>query len=234
MVMPDCQSKNTPSEISIGYISLQKYKYADTDTMQFGYVISPNVRGLEEVELEVSPDNSPSTSRPIRFRLEYTKDGGVTWDDIYYIEDDMLEDDDKYGYVATFNGTTVIGTSDELIWEQIVADSEEGPIKFRVRTVQYYSDGTPNDNGEPMDARAQYIRVHKFTIKTNYVGINSNTIALEPFFTLRDNTIESLNGEVTVYNIVGQIIDKGERITLMDGVYIVESKAGISQKVIIK
>ncbi|MBN2610001.1 MAG: hypothetical protein JXB00_00430 [Bacteroidales bacterium] len=217
MVMPTCPSKNTPSNVSLGYMQLGKSMDLGTATEKLCALTFPPVQNLISIYLEVSPDNSPipapdPNERHIYFYVEYSKDNGDSWQ-VNKIHDETLDKaGDKHTYDAAGSFT---------VFNEMKTASETGPIVIRV-----FTDPQPGLN-------PQRLRIHKAMVIADKVSSLTDYITDNEFITVLNGVIISKTGTVKVYNIHGQLIGSGDKVSVKNGIYIVASEDGRTQKVMV-
>ncbi len=218
MVMPTCPSKNTPSQVSLGYMQLGKSNDLGTENAKLCAITCPPVKNLVSLYLEVSPDNTPipapdPNERHIYYYIEYSKDNGTTWQ-MNSIHDETLS---KAGDKHTYDTLSAFPAFNEM-----KTASQAGPIVIRI-----YTDPQPT-------AYPQRLRIHKIIITADKVsGINSYNIDDDQFI-IRGGVIIAKEGIVKVYNTVGQLIGTGTMVSVNDGIYIVKINNGRTHKVVIR
>jgi len=216
MIMPTCPPKDEPPVVSIGYIQMAKAWYLDTDTPRFGSITSPPISNLTKLYLEVSPDVTPRADRHVITFIEYSLDDGETWEEInaQYI----IQEQNKKGDTVTFLPAI------DFAFEAIATASQSSPITLRVRTGTY-----PGEESQP-----QRVRVHKIEIwADSESGINRHILYDKPFDVI-NNLIIAREGTVTVYNILGKLIDTGKTVHVNEGIYIVKTADGNTHKVCVR
>ena len=208
MIMPTCPSKNEPSEVSLGYIQMAKAYNLGTDTAIFGSITGPAVTNLQSYYVETSPDVTPLDTRHIYFLVEYSKDGGATWEPNAIKDETLTKNGDSHTYEA--GGLF-------FAFDEMIAASQEGPIHLRV------SSGAD-----------QRVRIHKIIITAEaHSGITPQVLYDKPFDVI-NNLIIAREGTVTVYNILGKLIDTGKTVYVNEGIYIVRTADGNTHKVCIR
>lgn len=218
-VMPTCESKNTPSDVSAGYVQLAK-AFAlvsfNTDTADLGQIISPPLTNLTEIYIEFSPDVTPNNKRHIVAWIQYSIDDGASWDSIVLIEYMVPEGDEgKNGDVITYDDT-------DYAFAAMKTASEAGPIRLKIVAAK-----SKTFWGED----PQRMRVHYWSI-TGTVGIDDRRIVEnKPFYIIRGNTIIAIDKPIKVYNALGQLMGSGQSVTVQTGIYIVKAENGLAKKV---
>lgn len=210
MIMPTCTSKHPETTIvKTGYIEIGKTKYVGTDSARLCYIISPAIMNLTEIYLEVSPDVEPNDQRHIWYYIDYSTDGGETWVETTYIQDETLSKD---GDLHTYDGSLYYQ------FDEMKTASQAGPILLRLMS------------GE------QRVKVHYYRIKASE-PINNSVIPIREDrinFKVYENTIFANHGKVVVYNLLGQIVGRGESVYVPDGIFIIKTSDGIIHKVYVK
>ena len=217
MVMPDCPTKNSPSNVSLGYIQLGKGKYDGTDSMKICALYCPTVRNIESLTLELSCDVTPQPGGlTILYYIEYSFDGGETWVENNYVQGNA---DDKAGKIDIHN------SSSSPNFNLIIAESATKDVKMRIRT---------NGIVGETDNLRHRVRIFKATLVAGEIVGISDLVKDQVKIEIRNNTIFSNNGEVTVMNLLGQIMGKGTSVQVNPGIYIVRNQTGFVKKVYIK
>ncbi len=209
MIMPDCSSKHPETTIvQVGYIEIGKTKYPGTDSARYCYIISPALMNLEEIYLEVSPDVEPNDQRHVWFYIDYSTDGGETWEETTYIQDETLsKDGDKH----TYDGSIFYQ------FDEMKAASETGPILLR------------------MMSGDQRVKVHYYKITATEPTISVAPVKERRVtFKVYENTVIAEQGKLMVYNLLGQVIGSGESVCVPDGIYIIKTSDGLINKVYVK
>lgn len=223
MIMPDCWPKDAIDDHTAalidhaeGYIELTKSKYPNTDSAVMGYIITPAVKDLVSLTLELSPDNTPQESRPVSWYLEYSKDNGVTWEETY-IESNLATKEKK--------GEEWIYDADGYLeFDEMVRESESTPIVIRILSKPLTETYTP-----------QRLKVHYIKLVATMATIGVNSIAVQPMsIKVLDRQIISENGRIEVYNILGSKVGSGKSVNVDRGIYIVKSESGEKQKVLVQ
>jgi len=217
MIMPTCWPKDAVDDHSLaaiehaeGYIELTKSKYPGTDSAQLGYIISPPVINLVSLYLEASPDVSSNDSRHIYYWIEYSKDGGTTWEESY-IQDETIS---KAGDAHTYDASVY------LEFEEMVNASKEGPIVLRILSTPQATPPGP-----------QRVKIHYVKIVADKISAIRPVTPDNPMLRVFNNTIYSENNTIEVYNMVGQLIGSGKSIQVPDGIYLVKYPSGTMQKI---
>ena len=206
MIMPDCPSKDEPTNVAVGYIEIGKTRYVGTDSARLCYIISPSLVNLSKIYLEVSPDVSSQTWRHIWYYFEYSKDNGETWE-LTYIKDETVS---KKGDIKTYDGSLYFE------FEEMKEASEAGPIVLRLMS------------GE------QRVKVHLLKITADEVTSGISVKEDPVLFKVYENLIIASEGKISVYNPLGQLVGSGESVYVPNGIYIVKTSDGHIKKVYIE
>ncbi|MBN2275970.1 MAG: hypothetical protein JXR41_01615 [Bacteroidales bacterium] len=220
MIMPTCWPKDAVDDHDLaeiehaeGYIELTKSKYPGTDSAQLGYIISPPLQNLVSLYLETSPDVSSNDSRHIYFWVEYSKDYGATWE-MSYIQDETIS---KAGDSRTYDGSVY------LEFEEMKTASTEGPIVIRIMSTPQESPPGP-----------QRVKIHYLKIVADKASAIQPVTIDCPEIKILNNTIYNEDNTIEVYNMLGQFIGRGRSVQVPDGIYIVKTPEGSTQKVFVE
>lgn len=221
MVMPACWPKDAQEDNSLsniehgeGYIQLTKSRYYGTDSAKLGYIISPPLRNLETMTLEVSPDVSSNDQRKIMFWIEYSTDLGETWEASYIQE----ATDSKAG-----NTKEITGTFSHFEWLDMKAASIEGPVLLRIMS-----------RPETESYQPQRVKVHWVEIVADLeTGIRDVVPAGPVRISVYEGAV-SAGEELRVYTISGQLAGYGKTVRIdQPGIYIVHTASGYTSKVFV-
>jgi hypothetical protein len=217
MIMPTCWPKNAVDDHALaeiehaeGYIELTKSKYPGTDSAQLGYIISPAVTNLVSLYIEASPDVSSNDTRHIYYWIEYSKDGGTTWEETY-IQDETIS---KAGDAHTYDASVY------LEFEEMVNASKEGPVVLRIMSTPQETPPGP-----------QRVKIHYLKIMADKVSAIKPVTLDFPLVKVLNNTIYMEDASIEVYNMLGQHMGSGESIQVPDGIYLVKYPSGKIQKI---
>lgn len=218
MIMPTCEGKGTPPEgWPTGYIQLTKHKYSGTDTASFGYIETPSITNLQSLEVKVGTDVSINNSRQIHMMIESSLDGGETWDEGFFINQQLTnQGGDVHLYMAG-------GESAEF--NEIVASSLEGPIKLRI--LSWPAPGA--DQGQ----RLKIFGV-ELVASPGEVTAVGDELEIRPSFEVVNSAFVATKGNLSVYTITGILIGSGKSVQIQEiGLYVVKPDQGSAQKVFI-
>lgn len=218
MIMPSCWPKDAADDHALamidhaeGYIELTKSRYIDTDSAIMGYIITPPVKNLVSMYLETSPDVSSNPQRHIYFKIEYSKDGGTTWENAF-IQDETIS---KSGDARTYDGSTY------LEFEEMKTASVTSPIVIRILS-----------DPQPL-AQPQRVKIHYIKIVANKVSAVNEVKTEEPAFRVVDNIIYAEKGSIEVFSILGRLMGSGNSVAVPEGIYIIRTSAGQVSKVFV-
>lgn len=221
MIMPDCWPKDAIDDHSQagiehaeGYIQLTKSKYPGTDSATLGYIICPPIKNLTSLSLEVSPDVTRTSSRPIDWWIEYSKDLGDTWENTY-LQDGILESDKKYGEEHFYDGSKF------LEFEEMKEASKTTAIVLRIMSRPLIDGYT-----------SQRLKVHYITLNGESVSVRKVTEESENIRVL-NNVISVEKGSIEVFSLLGQFMGSGNSVTVKSGIYIVRFESGLTQKILV-
>ncbi len=183
IIMPTCWPKDAESDgvgsnVSQGYIQLGKSMYYGTDSATYAYLISPELKNLDSLSIQLSPDVTPTSSRLISLDLEYSKDGGTTW---------SYDNDEIYICVnaTSKSGSTVHLNSDDSDWgmyfKEFMESSESNSIIIRFMSTDrsYFSQGS------------QRIKIHNIKIYADEADA--------PFILSSTNSQGEVSSEITEF-----------------------------------
>lgn len=219
MIMPTCWPKDADddhNEAAIehpeGYIELTKTKYVGTDSAVMGYIITPPIENLDSMRIEHSPDVSYLTNR-IYFLLEVSKDNGATWENVF-IEG---ETQSKKGDVSKWDGSV----SAEF---QAIKDlSRNSSIIMRIMT-----------KPSTTEYRSQRLKIHWIKIVAEKASLIRPVTTEDIIVKVSNNQIYTEQGQIQVYNLLGQLMGSGNYITVKSGIYLVRTPIGATRKVLVK
>ncbi len=217
MIMPTCVAKGGEPIVSTGYIQLRRSWWLGTDSAVIGEIICPPVTNLQSLYMEVSPDVTPLSTRHIYYMIEYSKDLGVTWEETF-IRDESTS---KNGDLKTYDGTT------SLEFQEMIDASQTAPILIRI-----YTD--PQDPLAGGTTYPQRLKIHKIIITADKASGVKEVTNDPSNIIIRNNTVIAKTGRISVFNLTGSLIARGESVTLNSGMYIVKSDSGYTEKVVIK
>lgn len=231
MIMPDCAGKGTPPEgWTDGYIQLTKHKYFGTDSAEMGYIVTPAVTNLQSLEIKTGTDVSINNNRTIWMMIESSLDGGETWDEGFFIHQQLTnQGGDVHLYMA--NGESVG-------FNQIVADSEAGPVMLRITT--YPPPGTEAGGNAPNGERLKIFGIEMVGTPAGSGGpitAVGDEFNVRPFFEIQNNSFvaTAAKGKLFVYRITGEFLGSGENIQIPGrGLYVVRSAKGKAKKVFVE
>lgn len=222
MIMPTCWCKNAQViveasgedaldaslYVSKGYIEISKTKYSGTDSAHICFIKSPCIRDIKEIYIEVSPDVTYiEGDREIKCYIEFSTDEGETWSEDYYV---TAEVESKNGNTYTYTAD-----GDDTDMNAIAEASESSPIYIRL---------VSND---------QRVKVHNWTITATEVEVGIQSITQDTPFEVINNTVYATSGKVYVYDLLGKTVGYGETVTLKQGIYIIRTNKGVSEKIAI-
>lgn len=209
MIMPDCEPKGTPIDPPVhnGYIQIAPCIYSGTDSASLSYILTPPLRNLESLRLETSSDVSINDNRKIPYFIEYSLDGGTSW------ESSFVQD-----YVSAQGGDrkTYDGSGFQYAFKDMIDASDEGPVTLRIIT---------NDLAAERPIKGQYVKVHYISITARLnTGMEEALQTAEPCFTVHRRTIISRKGEMSVLTLQGRLVATGTSISLPSaGIYLVRT-----------
>lgn len=224
MIMPDCWPKDAADDHTLatidhpeGYIEITKTKYYQTDSAVLGYIISPPVKNLVSLDLEVSADNSTES----KFWLEISKDNGATWELSPFIEGTTGTDGNKKGIDLKYDAAS------DASFAKMITASQESSLVIRLMT-------KPQMTDNPKDYRGQRLKVHWLKIVAERASavkpIREDLVQVK----VMDNMIFTEQGNIEVYNLLGQSMGSGNYIAVKSGIYIVRTENGATQKVLVR
>ncbi|MEO9477066.1 MAG: hypothetical protein ABJG41_16090 [Cyclobacteriaceae bacterium] len=238
MILPDCNHKFYDDEIQIepqvstGFVQLRPLLDTSAVSLQQSHIMSPYLRNVQSLVIEASADVSVRDSRQTPFFVEYSLDSGATFVQDFYI----------YSYVQTQSGTRLSYDDSDPDFAQMMDDSEDKNIIFRI-TTNYDDNDLKKDKG-------QIINIHKIEIVADSAFIDSeepdpdpDPDPKDPLSTLNPdkddititNGIISAGGiELTVYTISGRFVGRGEAVRAQKGLYIITTDTGIRRKILIQ
>lgn len=219
MIMPTCEHKSTPIDppVAVGYIQMAACLYSNTDSAILSYVQTPAITNLVSIYLETSADVSINESRKIPYNIEYSKDYGTTWEPTS-LSDNVLS---QGGYRVTYDGSVYF----EI--QEMIDASKLSTIVLRIIT---------NDRVVEGASQGQFVKLHylKLTadIPTSVSSINSNQ-SLQ--YRIDNHTIITNEETIQVYNLTGQLIGSGIRVTVpYSGIYLIKSNDSRVQKIVVR
>lgn len=228
MILSVCDAKydsdlNPP--LSHGYIQMRPGIDTSDVDLAYSYIESPEISNIVSITIETSPDVSIQTSRQIPYLIEYSKDGGETYDLDYYILDAVQSQE---GYRVTYTPET-----NEIV-EKMSSDSKTQNIKLRFIT-------NP-DSPELGAQKGQYVKVHKITIvadsaftETPDLGpLSSDQLLKEDPVKIRNRVVFVDEGSLRVYHLSGRLIGKGSEVQVNRGLYVVVTDKGFRKKILIQ
>lgn len=218
MIMPTCDAKSTPIEppVATGYIQIHPCLYSYTDSAVYSYVQTPPVSNLISIYLETSSDVSINEKRHIPYFIEFSKDGGDTWENTY-VGDEVQE---QGGYRVSYDGTV----HSEIL--DMIDASKASPIVIRIIT---------GDRGVEGAQQGQFVKLHSFKITAEKASSIQNTQVSDLVLRIENRTIVSENSEIEVYNVMGQFIGTGNFVQVPgNGIYMVRSGNSPVQKILVK
>ncbi len=191
MIMPSCWPKNAEpdgvgSNVTQGYIQLGKTMYYGTDSATYAYVISPELKNLDSLSIQISPDVTYQEGRRvIQLDIDYSTDGGITWSaDTDYPEYIILDATSKLG--TTFH----LDENDEdwgANFGEFVDASESGSILIRFMSTDHSYESQ----------QSQRIKIHNIKIYADEYNA--------PFTLSSENS----QGEIT-----SEIIESGDSLNI--------------------
>lgn len=218
MIMPDCEAKGTPIDPAMraGYIQMHACVYSGTDSAIISYIQSPAIVNLTSFTIETSADVSLNDNRNVVYNIEYSKDGGTTWEATYLM--DAL--DAQGGYRVTYDGETYL----EI--QEMLDASTEGPIVMRLIT---------NDRAVDRPNKGQFVKLHSWVLNAE-IPSNIETELNEVLtFNINGRLVSSESGNLSVFNPIGQLVGEGMVVEVpKSGIYIVRDNNNKTQKVFIK
>ncbi len=221
MIMPTCWPKDAIEDHTAniehpeGYIELTKTKYIGTDSAVMGYIISPPVKNLVSLTLEVSPDVSYKTN-PIYYQIEYSKDNGATWGDTLIVTETQSKDGEEHVYDKT-----------DAEFQKMIDESKATSIVLRIMTKPQIQIG---DN---IEYASQRLKIHYLTIVAERASSVRTPFADKPKIKVFDHMIYSENSKISVYNTLGQFMGSGNTVSVKSGIYIIRAENGTTQKILI-
>jgi len=238
MILPDCNHKFYDDEIQIdpqvsaGFVQMRPLLDTSSFDLQQSHIMSPYLRNVQSLMIEASADVSVRDSRQTPFFIEYSLDSGTSFVQDFFI----------YDYVDTQSGTRITFDDSDPDFAQMMDDSEDTNIIFRV-TTNYDDNDLKQDKG-------QIINIHKIEIVADSAFVDSeptdpkdpkdSTEVLGVKKLPRDN-IKVLNGVIsadgvrlTVYTISGRFVGRGEAVEVQKGLYIITTDKGIRSKILIQ
>jgi hypothetical protein len=219
MIMPTCEHKSEPIDppVALGYIQLHACLWSNTDSAIISYIQTPPVSNLVSLTLETSSDVSINPSRSIPYNIEYSKDYGTTWE-YTYLSDHVLT---QGGSRITYDGSIYYQ------FEEMMNASTESPIVLRIIT---------NDRAVAGSEQGQFVKVHLLKLTADLVtSVNRVKTGQPAKYQVRDLTITVVRSTLQVYNLTGQLIGSGTKVTVpYSGIYIVRLTDMAVHKVYIK
>ena len=227
MILPVCDAKY-PSEldpaISHGFIQLRPRIDTSDVELRNSYILSPEMSNLQSITIETSADVSIQPDRRlIPYNIEYSLDGGETFEEDFYISDVVQL---QGGYRAEY---TAENNAD---FKQMQTDSKSKNVILRFIT-NY-------DNPELGAYKGQYVKIHKIIIEADapmeepVVVLNSELTREKNPIRVKDGAISSTGASVRVYSISGRFIGAGESVTVHKGLYVVVTSDYQKRKVFVQ
>lgn len=227
MILPVCDAKY-PSELSppLSHGFVQMRPGIDTSDVDLAdsYIESPEISNLVSITMETSPDVSIQASRQIPYIIEYSIDGGETYDQDYFILDVVQSQE---GYRVTYTPET-----NEVV-EKMSADSKTQNIKLRFIT--------NSDSPGLGTHKGQYVKVHKITIVADSAATDLPDLALSADQMVKEDPVKIRNsvvfvekGSLSVYNLSGRLIGSGREVQVNRGLYVVVTDKGFRKKILMQ
>ena len=227
MIMPVCDQKYDPvlePALSMGYIQLKPLVDTLDEDIKYSYILSPEISNLQSVTIEASPDIGIQADRRfVPYNIEYSTDGGLTFDDVNYVDDAV---DDNGGVRKTYTA------DNNSYFKEIVNASKAGNIHLRFIGNL--------DNGDLGAYKGQYLKIHKITIVADSASsepidvVASSRLIKEDPIKIQNYTVSVEKGQVSVYTISGQFQGRGQSVEVCSGLYVLVTDSGFKKKVFIQ
>ncbi len=218
------------------FLRLGKHKNYDTDSANFGYLITPPFTSLKSLTIKTTTDISRQEgNREIVYVVEASDDGGQTWQYVDVAGDAWLEYivTEQAGDVASFTEGGGSSGFDEIVGLSKEADS----TMLRILPIPFVPRIDRHKDGQRLNIWEVVLEAQ--TVPAPADGGGGETVLASglggDFFTIDHGQLISTDrSELHVFNLSGKTLGKGVEVTLpCEGVFIIRNSKGATRKIVL-